>query len=96
MKAIEMMRPPARIKDVQKLSGCLAALSHFISKLAQRALPFFKLLRKTGPFIWTPEAEQAFQELKRYLTSTPVLVALEPSKPLLLYISTTKEVVSVV
>jgi ribonuclease HI len=44
--------------------GSLAALSRFISRLAERALPFFKLLRKSGPFSWTEEAEQAFQELK--------------------------------
>ena len=65
------MRPPGRIKDVQKLTGYLAALSRFISRLAERAPPFFKLLRRSGPFSWTEEAEQAFQELKRHLTSLP-------------------------
>jgi hypothetical protein len=50
INAIEAMRPPTRIKDVQKLTGSLAALSRFISRLAERALPFFKLLRKSGPF----------------------------------------------
>jgi hypothetical protein len=54
------MRPPAHVKDIQKLTGSLAALIHFISRLAERALPFFKLLRKSGPFAWTGEAEQAF------------------------------------
>jgi hypothetical protein len=42
--AIEDMRPSAHIKDVQKLMGCFAALSRFISRLAEQALPFFKLL----------------------------------------------------
>ena len=74
IKAIEAMRPPGRIKDVQKLTGSLAALSRFISRLEERALPLFKLLR-SGPFSWTEEAEQAFQELKQHLTSLPVLVA---------------------
>ena len=60
IRAIEAMRPPARVKDVQNLMGSLAALSRFISRLAERALPFFKLLRKFGPFSWTEEAEQAF------------------------------------
>jgi len=78
IKAIEAMRPPGRIKDVQKLTGSLAALSFFILRLAERALPFFKLLRRSGPFSWTEEAEQALQELKRHLTSLPVLVAPEP------------------
>jgi hypothetical protein len=54
------MRPPTCIKDVQKLTGCLAALSRFISRLAERALPFFKLLQKFGPFVWTEDAEEAF------------------------------------
>jgi hypothetical protein len=51
IRTIEAMRPPARIKDVQKLAGCLAALSRFISRLAEQALPFFKLLQKSRPFI---------------------------------------------
>jgi hypothetical protein len=45
VRAIEAMRPPARLKDVQRLTGSLAALSRFISRLAERALPFFKLMR---------------------------------------------------
>jgi hypothetical protein len=96
IRTIEAMRPPTRIKDVQKLTGCLAALSRFISRLAEWALPFFKLLRKSGPFIWTNNAEEAFQELKRYLTSPLVLVAPEHGEPLLLCIVATSEGVSMV
>jgi hypothetical protein len=73
IKAIEAMRPPTCIKDVQKLAGSLDALSRFISRQAERALPFFKLLRKSGPFSWTEEAEQAFQELKQHLVSVGTL-----------------------
>jgi hypothetical protein len=90
------MRPPVCIKDVQKLTGSLAALSRFISRLAERALPFFKLLRKSGPFSWTEEAEQAFQELKQHLVSLPILVAPEPGEPLYLYIAAATEAVSMV
>jgi hypothetical protein len=96
IKVIETMRPPARIKDVQKLTGSLAALSHFISRLAERALPFFKLLRKSGPFSWTKEAEQAFQELKQHLVSLPILVAPEPGEPLYLYITAAMEAMSMI
>jgi hypothetical protein len=96
MRAIEAMRPPAWIKDVQKLTGSLAALNCFISRLAERALPFFKLLRKSGPFSWTEEAERAFQELKQHLVSLPILVAPEPGEPLYLYIAAATEAVSMV
>jgi hypothetical protein len=96
IKAIEAMRPPARIKDIQKLTGSLAALSRFISRLAKRALSFFKLLRKSGPFSWTEEAEQAFQELKQHLVSLSILVAPEPGESLYLYIVAAAEAVSMV
>jgi ribonuclease HI len=96
IKAIEAMRPPTRIKDIQKLMGSLAALSLFISWLAERALPFFKLLRKSGPFAWSKEAEHSFQELKQYLMSLPILVAPEPGEPLYLYITAAAEAVSMV
>jgi hypothetical protein len=62
IRTIEAMQPPTRIKDVQKLTGCLTALSQFISRLVEQALPFFKLLRKSGPFIWTEDVEEVFQE----------------------------------
>jgi hypothetical protein len=64
IKTIEAMRPPTHIKDVHKLTGCLTVLSRFISRLAERALSFFKFLRKSRPFVWTKEEEEAFQGLK--------------------------------
>jgi hypothetical protein len=72
----------------------LAAPSQFISRLAERALPFFKLLQKSRPFVWMEEVEEAFQELRQYLTKPPIMVALEPGEPLLLYIAATANEVS--
>ena len=42
IKAIEQIEAPKRVKDVHRLAGCVAAMSRFISKSAERALPFFK------------------------------------------------------
>ena len=94
IKAIEQIEAPKRIKDVRRLTGCIAAMSRFISKSAERALPFFKILKKVGPIEWTPEAEAALQDLKRYLSSTPILVVPKPQEPLLLYLAATNQVVS--
>jgi hypothetical protein len=74
----------------------LAALSRFISRLAKRALPYFKLLQKSGPFTWTEEAEQAFQESKQHLASLLILVSPEPREPLYLYITAAVEAVTMV
>ncbi|XBI11942.1 hypothetical protein VPH35_138889 [Triticum aestivum] len=89
VKAIERMSPPQTLKEMQKLAGCVTSLGRFISKLGERALPFFKLMKKKGSFEWTPEANAGFQDLKRYLTSPPVMVASRPLEPLVLYLSAT-------
>jgi hypothetical protein len=68
-------------KGVQRVMGCLAALSHFISRLRERGLPLYRLLRKTERFSWTPEAEEALENLKALLTSAPILVPLLQEKP---------------
>jgi hypothetical protein len=54
ISAITSMKAPTCIKDVQKLTGCMAALNRFISKLGERGLPFFKLLKHQEKFVWTP------------------------------------------
>ena len=59
IKAIEQIQAPRIVKDVRRLTGCVAALSRFISKSAERALSFFKILKKAGPMKWTPEADAA-------------------------------------
>lgn len=78
IKAIEQIQAPRTVKDVRRLIGCVAALSRFISKSAERALPFFKILMKAGPMKWTPEVDAALQELKAYLSSAPTLVPPNP------------------
>ena len=87
VKAIEDMNPPQTLKEMQKMAGCVTSLGRFISKLGERALPFFKLMKRKEPFEWTPEADAAFQDLKRYLISPPVMVAPRPLEPLVLYLA---------
>src|SRR5438105_12189169 len=72
----------------------MAALSRFVSQLGEWAMPFYKLLKKQDKFKWTPEVQQAFDKLKKYLTNPPVLVPPMPEEPLLLYIIATSHVVS--
>jgi hypothetical protein len=88
------MEAPATIKDVQKLTGCVAALNRFISQLGERGLPFFKLLKCEDKFQWMEKAERALQELKQHLQSPLVLTAPQLGEDLLLYIAATTHVVS--
>jgi hypothetical protein len=96
VKAIEEMRPPRNLKEMQRLAGCMAALGRFIARSGEKALPFFKLMKRTGKFERTPEADKAFAELKRYLTSPPIMVAPTFHEPLLLYIAATPKTASAI
>jgi hypothetical protein len=94
ISAITNMKAPTCIKDVQKLTGCMAALNRFISKLGELGLPFFKLLKHQEKFVWTPEADQALAQLKDFLSKPPVLTAPRKKEQLLLYLAATSHVVS--
>jgi hypothetical protein len=93
ISAITDMGAPATIKDMQKLTGCMAALNRFIPRLGERGLPFFKLLKHQDKFQRMEEAERALQDLKHHLQSPPVLTAPLPGEDLLLYIAATTHVV---
>jgi ribonuclease HI len=92
--AITNMGPIKDLKGVQRVMGCLAALSRFISRLGEKGLPLYHLLRKVERFTWTPEAEEALGDLKALLTNTPILVPPTAGEALLIYVAATTQVVS--
>ncbi|XP_072073886.1 uncharacterized protein [Arachis hypogaea] len=59
-RAILKMSSSANIKDVQRLTGRLAALLRFLSASAQKVISFFKLMKKGISFKWEPECEEEF------------------------------------
>jgi hypothetical protein len=64
VKTVMKMNLPKCIKDIQKLTGCMATLSRFISWLGEKGIPFFKLLKAKEKFEWSEEDNTAFAELK--------------------------------
>ena len=82
------------IKGVQRVTGCLTALSRFISRLSERGLPLYQLLKKADHFEWTTEAQEALDMVKLLLTKPLVLVPPSDGESLLLYIAATTQVVS--
>src|SRR5215216_2124909 len=74
IKAILAMEKPKNVKGIQQLAGRIATLSRFISRMGEKALPFYQLLRKADKFEWTNEAQEAFEDLKCLLSTSPVLV----------------------
>jgi hypothetical protein len=92
--AITNMGPIKDLKGVQRVMGCLAALSRFISHLGEKGLPLYRLLRKAEHFTWTPKAEEALGNLKTLLTNAPILVPPAAGEALLIYVAATTQVVS--
>ena len=83
---------PKTVKEVQKLTGRIAALNRFISRATNKCLPFFKTLKQA--FAWTDKCEIAFQELKRYLNNPPLLSSSKQEESLYLYLAVSETVES--
>ena len=69
IKAVLDIPPPSSIKEVQRLTGRIVALSRFVSRASDKCQPFFQVLKKA--FQWDTNCEEAFSTLKTYLSSPP-------------------------
>ena len=86
IKAINNLQPPRNPIEVQKLTGMMAVLNRFISRLADRCRPFFLLLHKWNKFEWSEECVVAFEQLKQYLSHPPIMSSLVVDEVLFAYI----------
>jgi hypothetical protein len=71
-----------------------AALNRFISRLVEKCRPFFDLIKKGKSFAWSKEFDQAFEQLKRYLSAPPLLSTPREAEPLYVYLAATDRAVS--
>ena len=92
IKAILNMKPPQSIKEVQSLIGRVTALNRFVFKATNKCFPFFKVLKKA--FDWMDECQKAFQDLKTYLVTAPLLSPSMIGEELYLYLAVTPHAVS--
>ncbi|XP_071902705.1 uncharacterized protein [Coffea arabica] len=96
IKAIMDMAPPRNIKEVQRLTGRMAALNRFLSKSAVRGSPFFKALKGGRQFEWSLECQRAFDELKAHLARLPALTSPELGETLFIYLAVGEGTISAV
>ncbi|KAM1282567.1 hypothetical protein ACFX2H_022911 [Malus domestica] len=84
------MPQPRNLHELKSLQGRLAFIKRFISNLAGRCQPFSRLMKKDVPFVWDKACHNAFESIKKYFSSPPVLGAPVPRKLLILYIAAQK------
>ena len=87
--AITTMTPPGDKKQLQSLIGKLNYIRRLILNLFGRIEPFMPLvkIKSASDFIWGQEQQKAFDDLKRYLSSPPVLVPPQLDQPFTVYLS---------
>ena len=90
IQALLDMRSPSKTKEVQSLTGRIAALKRFISKAIDKCLPFFESLKGKKRFLWDNKCEQAFKALKEYLGKPPLLAKPVEGEPLFLYLAVSR------
>ena len=96
VKTVNILQPPRNPKEIQRLTGMMAALNRFISRSADRCRPFFLLMNKWKGFEWTEECAQAFQQLKDYLSHPPIMSSPKTDEILFAYITVAPHAVSLV
>ncbi|GKA54938.1 reverse transcriptase domain-containing protein [Tanacetum coccineum] len=87
------------LKDVQILNGKLGSLNRFLSKSAEKSLPFFKTLSKCtkkSNFQWTTKAKMTFKQMKKLIAELPMLTAPKEKEKLIVYLAAAKEAISTV
>ena len=92
VRALVELGPPRMVKEMQSLNGKIVALNWFVSKATDKCLPFFRTLRKS--FEWTNDCQKAFEDLKKYLSSPPLLNPSKLGEELHLYIVVSQAAVS--
>jgi hypothetical protein len=72
--------PPTNVLEVQSFLGLVGYYQRFIKDFSKVAKRMTKLLEKNKAFEWTEECQTSFEELKKHLTSAPVLILLDLTK----------------
>ena len=85
---VQEMQPLKNLKELRGLQGLLAYIRRFISNLSGPYQPFTKLMKKGISFVWDNACQEVFEEIKKYLTHPPILVASVSGKSFLLYVRT--------
>jgi len=92
-KGVMPMRSPTYLK-VQRLKEKLVAMSHILTKLAEKSKPLFKLVKGAEVFYWNEECETMFMGIKTKISLLPILINPPPHSTLAVYLAVSTSVIS--
>ncbi|XP_048251449.1 uncharacterized protein LOC125379241 [Haliotis rufescens] len=85
IEAVKSFPRPKNVGDLRSYLGLCGYYRKFVKDYAHIVAPLNKLLGKDVPFVWSDDADKAFQTLKQALISSPILVFPDFNKPFILY-----------
>ena len=80
VKAVSECKPPKSKEELVSFLQIMAYLSRYISNFSNRSEPLRKITRKGQKFAWSQEQQLAFEDLKKAITSAPVLIPYNPER----------------
>uniref|UniRef100_A0A2N9F2H4 Reverse transcriptase/retrotransposon-derived protein RNase H-like domain-containing protein n=1 Tax=Fagus sylvatica TaxID=28930 RepID=A0A2N9F2H4_FAGSY len=81
------MPTPRTEKEIRSFLGRINYIARVIAQLTATYEPLFKLRRKNAKIEWTEDCQRAFDKIKEYLLSPPILVPPTPGRPFILYLT---------
>jgi hypothetical protein len=73
VKDVLSWNTPQNVSDIRSFLGLVGYYRSFIEGFSKISKPMIELLEKSKTFEWTPRREASFQELKKRLTTAPIL-----------------------
>ena len=90
IEAVAAWTTPTNVKEVRSFLGLAGYYRRFVEGFSVIARPLTSLLRKTTRFVWSDQCRQSFEELKRRLTSAPILAQPEGTEDFVVYSDASK------
>jgi hypothetical protein len=91
VEAVSNWQQPTNVSEIRSFLGLAGYYRRFIEGFSKIARPMTELLRKDKKFIWIESCEKSFQELKKRLTTAPVLTLPDIQKDFVIYCDASRQ-----
>ncbi|WVZ93098.1 hypothetical protein U9M48_039107 [Paspalum notatum var. saurae] len=91
IKALQDWVAPQNVSEIRSFLGLAGYYRRFVKNFSKIAQPLSKLLAKGTTFEWTNKCQFSFEELKKLLTTTPVLIMPDVQKPFIVYCDASRQ-----
>jgi len=96
VEAVLQWEPPKTVTEIRSFLGLAGHYIKFIEGFSKIIMPLTQLTKKGEAFVWTEKCESSFQELKKRLTTSPILALPDPTRHFVIFCNASKMVLGCV